>query len=273
MRRAGRLDRGMPKSEHDGFVACGAMASSGLPALNFPLEGNRRQGVRMRDFEDFDATGLAALVASRAVSPGELLDAALERVAALNDRLNAVVLVEEAVARRRIAAGLPAGPLSGVPFLIKDLEAVDFPSHCGSRLLRGTRCARDAALFERLAGAGLVTFGRTTAPEGGIGVATEAVVYGGPTRNPWDPDRTPGGSSGGAGAAVAAGIVPAAQGSDGGGSVRIPASCCGLFGFKGTRAPAGRARCRRGLGRHGDRRLPDPDRARRRGAHGHRIGP
>jgi amidase/6-aminohexanoate-cyclic-dimer hydrolase len=142
------------------------------------------------------------------------------------------------VARRHIAEGLPAGPFRGVPFLLKDLgaEARDFPSHNGSRLLRNTRYARDSAIYERLRATGLVTFGRTTAPEGGIGPATEAAVYGGPTRNPWDLARTPGGSSGGSAAAVAAGIVPAAHGGDGGGSVRIPASSCGLFGFKATRA-------------------------------------
>jgi amidase/6-aminohexanoate-cyclic-dimer hydrolase len=125
-----------------------------------------------------------------------------------------------------------------VPFLLKDLgaEAVDFPSNNGSRLTAGTVYARDSAIFERIRAAGLVTFGRTTSPEGGIGPATEAAVYGGPTRNPWRLDRVPGGSSGGAGAAVSAGILPAAHGSDGGGSVRIPASCCGLFGLKPTRA-------------------------------------
>ncbi|MFD1809434.1 amidase family protein [Gemmobacter lanyuensis] len=125
-----------------------------------------------------------------------------------------------------------------MPFLIKDLgcEAVDFPSHNGSRLLADTRYGQDSAIFDRIRATGVVTWGRTTSPEGGIGAATEAAVYGGPTRNPWNLDHTPGGSSGGAGAAVAAGIVPFAHGSDGGGSVRIPASCCGLFGFKPTRA-------------------------------------
>lgn len=192
----------------------------------------------MRDYEEHDAIGLAALVAEGAVTAGELLDEALARVEALNPKLNAVVLVQAEAARRRIAGGLPAGPFRGVPFLLKDLgaEAREFPSHNGSRLLRNTRYVRDSAIFERLRDAGLVTFGRTTVPEGGIGPATEAAVYGGPTRNPWDLSRTPGGSSGGAAAAVAAGIVPAAHGSDGGGSVRIPASCCGLFGFKATRA-------------------------------------
>jgi amidase len=193
---------------------------------------------RMQDYEEHDAVGIAALVARGEVTPEALLDAALARVAALNPRLNAVVLVQEEVARRMIRDGLPEGPLRGVPFLLKDLgaEARDFPSHNGSRLLAGTRYAQDSAIYARLRAAGLVSFGRTTSPEGGIGPATEAAVYGGPTRSPWDTDRTPGGSSGGAAAAVAAGMVPAAHGSDGGGSVRIPASSCGLFGFKATRA-------------------------------------
>jgi len=189
------------------------------------------------EYENFDATGLAGLVASGAASPGDLLDQALLRVAAHNPTLNAVVNIQEAVARRIISRG-PQGPLAGVPFLLKDLgcEAVDFPSHNGSRLFANTQYRRNSAIYDRIAATGAVTFGRTTSPEGGIGAATEAAVYGGPTRNPWNPDHTSGGSSGGAGAAVAAGIVPAAHGSDGGGSVRIPASSCGLFGFKATRA-------------------------------------
>lgn len=192
----------------------------------------------MHEYEGLDATAMAARVARGEVAAEELLDAALRRVEALNPQLNAVVLQQEALARRAARDGLPDGPLRGAPFLLKDLgcEAMDFPSHNGSRLLRDTRYRRDSTLYGRLAGAGLNTFGRTTAPEGGIGPATEAAVYGGPTRNPWDLGRTPGGSSGGAAAAVAAGIVPAAHGSDGGGSIRIPASNCGLFGFKATRA-------------------------------------
>jgi amidase/6-aminohexanoate-cyclic-dimer hydrolase len=192
----------------------------------------------MIDFLAQDATGLAAMVASGAVTPTELLDAALAKVAAVNPSLNAVVLVQEDAARRAIAAGLPRGPFRGLPFLLKDLgcEAVDFPSHNGSRLFANTVYSGDSAIYERIRGTGVVTFGRTTSPEGGIGAATESAVYGGPTRNPWNLDRTSGGSSGGAGAAVAAGIVPFAHGSDGGGSVRIPAASCGLFGFKPTRA-------------------------------------
>lgn len=189
-------------------------------------------------FNAQDATDLARLVARGDVTPGELLEAALASVAALNGQLNAVVLMQEDVARRDIAAGLPRGPFRGVPFLLKDLgcEAVDFPSHNGSRLLANTRYRRDSSIFQRIRATGVVTFGRTTSPEGGIGPATESAVYGGPTRNPWNLSRTSGGSSGGAGAAVAAGIVPFAHGSDGGGSVRIPAASCGLFGFKPTRA-------------------------------------
>lgn len=185
-----------------------------------------------------DATELAGLVARREVTPDELLDAALAAVEARNPAINAVVLVQEDVARRSIAAGLPQGPFRGVPFLIKDLgcEAVDFPTHNGSRLFANTIHKGDSNIFRRIRATGVVTFGRTTSPEGGVGAATESAVYGGPTRNPWNLDHTSGGSSGGAGAAVAAGIVAFAHGSDGGGSVRIPASSCGLFGFKPTRA-------------------------------------
>ncbi|MCC6517252.1 MAG: amidase [Tabrizicola sp.] len=185
-----------------------------------------------------DATALAELVARGEVSPSELLDAALAAVEARNPAINAVVLLQEGVARKSIADGLPPGPFRGVPFLIKDLgcEARDFPSHNGSRLFANTVYPGDSAIFERIRATGVVTFGRTTSPEGGVGTATEAAVYGGPTRNPWNPEHTSGGSSGGAGAAVAAGIVAMAHGSDGGGSVRIPASACGLYGFKPTRA-------------------------------------
>ncbi|MGC4026023.1 MAG: amidase [Mesorhizobium sp.] len=189
-------------------------------------------------YDSEDATGLAAHVARGDVSPDDLLDEALARVEALNPQLNAVTMMREDVARGFIKSGLPDGPFRGVPFLLKDLgaEAKDFPSNSGSRLFANTRYAKDSAIYERLKAAGLITFGRTTSPELGVGPVTEAAVYGGPTRNPWNLNHTPGGSSGGAAASVAAGIVPAAHGSDGGGSVRIPASSCGLFGFKATRA-------------------------------------
>ena len=192
----------------------------------------------MREYDDLDATAMAERVASGETTADALLDAALDRAAAADPRLNALTMMRPDAARAAIAAGLPDGPFTGVPFLLKDLgaEARDFPSNAGSRLTADTRHAYDSALWDRIRATGVVTFGRTTAPEFGIGPATEAAVYGGPTRNPWDATRTPGGSSGGAGAAVAAGIVPMAHGSDGGGSVRIPAACCGLLGFKATRA-------------------------------------
>jgi amidase len=200
--------------------------------------GNLMGTLMIGDLGAFDATELAAQVARGEVTPTELLDASLAAVEARNPAINAVVLIQEGAARRAIAEGLPQGPFRGVPFLIKDLgiEAKDYPSHNGSRLLTNTVYARDSSIFTRIKATGVVTFGRTTSPEGGIGAATEAAVYGGPTRNPWGLDHTSGGSSGGAGAAVAAGIVAFAHGSDGGGSVRIPASSCGLFGFKPTRA-------------------------------------
>ena len=184
-----------------------------------------------------DATELAQWIAKGKISAHEALDAALMAVEAHNEALNAVVLIQEDIAREAIDAGLPDGPFKGVPFLLKDLgcEAKDFPAHCGSRLYANTTYEADNTIFKRMKTTGLNTFGRTTVPESAVGIATEAVVYGGPTRNPWNLEHTPGGSSGGAAAAVAAGIVAIAHGSDGGGSVRVPASNCGLFGMKPTR--------------------------------------
>ena len=191
----------------------------------------------IEEYGQYDATGLADLVARGDVTPNELLDEALRRVAALNPHLNAVVHIREAVARDAIKAGLPEGPFRGVPFLLKDLgaEAVDYPTNNGSKLTADTVWKFDSEIYLRMKRSGFVPFARTCAPEFGIGPVTDAQVYEGPTRNPWNLHHTPGGSSGGAAAAVAAGIVPAAHGSDGGGSVRIPASSCGLVGFKPTR--------------------------------------
>ena len=192
----------------------------------------------MENYETYDALGLAALVAKRDVTPKELLDAALCRVEAVNPKLNALAVQSFDTAVAAIEHRLPEGPFKGVPFLLKDLgaEAIGYPSHCGSILFRDTHYDYDSELVRRLKATGLVIFGRTTSPELGVGPVTEAKVYGGPTRSAWNLDHTAGGSSGGTGAAVAAGILPAAHGSDGGGSVRIPASSSGLFGMKGTRA-------------------------------------
>ena len=194
--------------------------------------------MRFDEYVGFDGLGLAALVRAGEVSADELLDVALGAVAATDEAIAAVVHVQEGVARAAIAAGLPEGPFTGVPFLLKDLggEAIDFPTSMGSRLFEGYRYDYDSELFVRLRATGLGTFARATAPEFGVGATTEAKAYGRPTRNPWNGDHVAGGSSGGSAAAVAAGVVPMAHGSDGGGSVRIPASSCGLFGVKPTRA-------------------------------------
>jgi len=188
------------------------------------------------DYESHDAVGLAELVAAGDVSPTELLDAALERVAARNPELNAVVLEMESAARAAIDAGLPEGPLRGVPFLLKDLHLLvdGQPTTSGSRLFQGFIADHDSELVARYRRAGLVLFAKTTSPEFGLTTSTESTLFGA-TRNPWNLEHTSGGSSGGASAAVAAGIVPAANASDGGGSIRIPASCTGLFGLKPTR--------------------------------------
>jgi amidase len=194
--------------------------------------------MRFDEYVQYDALGLAQLVRTGQVTADELLDVALERMAATDEAIAAVVHVQEDVARATIASGVPNGPFAGVPFLLKDLgcEAAQFPTSMGSRLYDGYRYGYDSEMFVRMRDAGVVTFGRTTSPEFGVGPTTEAVVYGRPTRNPWSTDHVAGGSSGGSGAAVAAGVVPLAHGSDGGGSVRIPASSCGLFGLKPTRA-------------------------------------
>ncbi len=191
-----------------------------------------------KEYDSYDALGLADLVRRRQVSATELLDTAIARTERINPKINAVVGLAYDLARAAIANGLPDGPFTGVPFLLKDLgcEAIGYPTNGGSRFFANTSWSYDSEIWIRLRRAGLVAFGRTTSPELGVGPTTEARVYGGPTRNPWNLDHTSGGSSGGAGSAVAAGIVPMAHGSDGGGSVRIPASSCGLVGLKPTRA-------------------------------------
>ena len=182
-----------------------------------------------------DATGQAQLVRNGEVSPREVVEAAIERVEALNGELNAVIhpLFEKALESE------PAdGPFRGVPMVIKDLVCTTAgdPHHEGMRFLRdlGWRADQDSWLAGRFRDAGFVFIGRTSTPELGILPTTEPEAYG-PCRNPWDTSRSPGGSSGGSGAAVASGMVPIAHASDGGGSIRIPASACGLVGLKPSR--------------------------------------
>ncbi|GMV01545.1 MAG: amidase [Burkholderiaceae bacterium] len=188
------------------------------------------------DYEDHDALGLAALVRAGAVQPIELVEAAIARIDARNPALNAVILPLYEQARAAAAGPLPDGPLRGVPILLKDLLATvqGVPTGYGNRMLRRIPAERDSELVRRLRAAGLVLLGKTNTPEFGLTPYTEPEAFG-PARNPWDPSRTPGGSSGGSAAAVAAGMVPVASGGDGGGSIRIPASCCGLFGLKVSR--------------------------------------
>ena len=209
---------------------------------------------------DDDATGIAARVVAGELQAEALLEASLARIGALDERLGAVCWLDAdlgrkaaraideevaAVAGRPDAQGdlLRRRPFAGVPFLLKDLgvAATGLPSQMGSRLFGSftggpVQWALDAELVKRYRSAGLVIFGRTTTPELGISASTEARAYGRPTRNPWDLARSAGGSSGGAGAAVAGRLVPIAHASDGAGSIRIPASCCGLVGLKPSRA-------------------------------------
>ncbi|HEV2362673.1 MAG TPA: amidase [Caulobacteraceae bacterium] len=184
-----------------------------------------------------DAIGLAELVAAREVSAAEVLEAAIARAEAVEPKINALTQRLYERARAEAANGGPTGPLGGVPYLLKDLstQLAGAQTRAGSRLFdQAPPAAADSALVAAYRRAGLVIFGKTNTPEFGLEPVTEPEAFG-PTRNPWDPSRTAGGSSGGSAAAVAAGVVPAAQASDGGGSIRIPASCCGLFGMKPSR--------------------------------------
>ncbi len=189
------------------------------------------------DYEQYDALGLAELVRRKEVTPRELLDAAIERVEARNAAVNAVVMKLYDHGEKAIADGLPDGPLRGVPFLMKDLTS----AVAGLRMTRGSQffadtppSAADSEHVKRLKRAGLVIFGRTNTCELGLSLTCEPQLYG-PTRNPWDLSRISGGSSGGAAAAVAARMLPLAHASDGFGSIRAPAACCGLVGLKPTR--------------------------------------
>ena len=187
-------------------------------------------------YDQLDGLGMAALVRGGQLSAPELCAAAIARAETVNPRLNAVVRPLFEAARQRAGAGLPAGPFGGVPFLLKDFGAqyAGVPHTSGSRALRDFVPAADSELVRRWQAAGVNILGKTNVPEFALMGVTESQLYG-PARNPWNLGRTPGGSSGGAAAAVAAGIVPVAGAGDGGGSIRIPAACCGLFGLKPSR--------------------------------------
>jgi amidase len=188
------------------------------------------------EYDRLDAIGLAALVHRGEVQPRELVEAAIERIEARDPAINAVVHRRFERALVEADGPLPDGPLRGVPFLLKDLlgEIAGEPLTGGCRFLRDFRPSYDAEVVRRYRAAGLVILGRTNTPELGLVGTTEPLLHG-PTRNPWDRERSVGGSSGGSAAAVAARMVPMGAGADGGGSIRIPAAACALFGLKPTR--------------------------------------
>lgn len=191
--------------------------------------------MKVSEYVRYDATGLADLIRRGDVTAGSVLGACLEQINT-HRSLNAVVRSFEDLARSQIERGLPDSIFTGVPFLLKDLGqhyAGTVTSH-GSRLFAEERYQNHSTLVERYLAAGLVIVGKTNTPEFGLATTTEPRLFG-PAHNPHDPSHSTGGSSGGAAAAVAAGIVPVAHASDGGGSIRIPASACGLFGLKPTR--------------------------------------
>ena len=193
--------------------------------------------MKISEYTSYDGLGLAELVKNKQVKPEELVAVSTRIIQELNPALNAVASVIEEKAYEEIKQGLPEGPFQGVPFLIKEiiLHAKDVPVNMGSRLAEGMTFPIDSELMARFRKAGLVTVATTTTPEFGYNAATEALFYGKPTANPWNIEHSPGGSSGGSAAAVAAGVSPLAHANDGGGSIRIPASCSGLVGLKPTR--------------------------------------
>ena len=188
-------------------------------------------------FERYDGLGLAELIRTKEATPEEVLAATLERIDGRNPAINAVVTRMDDHARAAIRAGLPDGPFKGVPYLLKDLGALytGVVTSYGSGLFASNVPDHDSEIVARMKRAGLVIVGKSNTPEMGIAPSTEPRLFG-PTRNPWNLGHSAGGSSGGAAAAVAAGMLPMAHATDGGGSIRIPASACGLFGLKPTRA-------------------------------------
>ncbi|NQY13548.1 MAG: amidase [Henriciella sp.] len=190
----------------------------------------------MEDYANYDAMGLAELIRKKEVSARELLNEAVTRAKAVQSDLNCFSAMFPEVAETQISQSLPNGPFTGVPMAVKDLgfEIDGQPITNGSLAFKDNVADYDSVMCERYKAAGFTLFGQTTSPEFGLTTTTESLLYGA-TRNPWDTTRTSGGSSGGASACVAAGVIPLAHASDGGGSIRIPAGCTGLFGMKPSR--------------------------------------
>lgn len=217
-------------------TGCARSVGAGM-ALPATTRASHSRPAAAGDFLGLDAIDLAALVRHGEASPSELLEWSIARCEALNPSLNAVVIECFDRARASVAKGdLPDGPFRGVPFLLKDLgmKLEGTITSEGSRFFETALAKKSSTLVERYEAAGLVIFGKTASPEFGSSSSTESMLYG-ETHNPWETSFSSGGSSGGSAVAVATGIVPAAHASDGGGSIRIPASCCGLFGLKPTR--------------------------------------
>lgn len=210
-----------------------ALATTSVAAL--PLRVRAAIPAAAAELARTDAVGQAALLARGEVSARELVEAAIARIEALNPQINAILTPAFDRALGQVADGRPSGPLGGVPFLVKDLMEYPPLRHtAGSRLLAQNVGDFRSPYVEKIDAAGLVVLGTTTTPEFGLVPVTEPLLTG-PTKNPWDVTRTPGGSSGGAGAAVASGMLPLVHASDGGGSIRFPAACCGVFGLKPSR--------------------------------------
>jgi amidase len=188
------------------------------------------------DYGKYDGLGLAELVRKKEISPAELVEEAIHRIETHNPKLNAVVYPLYERAREKARGKLPEGPFTGVPFMIKDLHATleGFPTSHGNKLWKSIPATITTELVKRWENSGVIVVGKTNTPEFGLTPYTESDTLQ-PARNPWDTSRTPGGSSGGSGAAVAARMVPIASAGDGGGSIRVPSSACGIFGLKPTR--------------------------------------
>ena len=239
-------DTSMPRRT---FLKAGGGLLAGA-AIGLPGAATARS-LSYEEYAAHDAVGLAELIRKGEVSAAEVLEAAIARTEAVNPVINAVVLKHYDLARQAVSDRQPTGPLAGVPLLLKDLGIglKGTVTTNGSAFFRDAVVDFDSSIVERYRRGGLVLFGKTASPEFGQTATTESRLWG-LTRNPWNRERTPGGSSGGSAAAVAAGIVPAAHASDGGGSIRIPSSNCGLFGLKVSRGrnPRGPDAIENGMG-------------------------
>src|SRR6202043_2613327 len=189
-----------------------------------------------KEYGSYDAVGLADLVRKKQVSATELLDEAIARTARVDPQINAVVVKHYDYAQRQIDRGVPDGPFTGVPFLLKDLDILEgTPTTSGASVYKDNVADHTGTLAQRFLNSGVTIFGKSSSPEFGLLPTSESRLFG-PTRNPWNLAHSSGGSSGGAGAVVASRILPLTHASDGGGSIRIPASASGVFGLKPSRA-------------------------------------